>query len=234
MSFYSRFATYYESVFPFSQGVYNLLRQYLPLPPAAVLDVGCGTGHYGGALAAHGYDAVGVDLDAEMIAYARSHYADAEFHVMNMLDIGSLVREFDGIFCIGNTAAHLTQSQVADFLDQVRLRLVRGGPWILQVMNWDYVLTQKEVTLPLIEAEGDILFRRVYRDISEEQVIFETRLEVDGEIIFEDRTPLYPLRSDDIIALHEARGFQLAAHLGSYGGAAFDPTTFSANILIFQ
>ena len=234
MGFYSRFASYYESVFPFGQGVYNLLRQYLPLPPAAVLDVGCGTGHYSGALAEERYDAVGVDLDAEMIAYAQSHYPEAEFHVINMLDIGGLDRQFDGVFCIGNTAAHLTQPQFAQFLDEVRARLVPGGPWILQVMNWDYVLAQEHVTLPLIEAEGGILFRRAYRDISDTQVTFQTRLEVGGEIIFEDATPLYPLRSDQIVALHEARDFGLVAQLGSYAGAVFDPTTFSANILIFQ
>jgi SAM-dependent methyltransferase len=234
MSFYSRFASYYESVFPFSQGVYTLLRRHLPLPEAAVLDVGCGTGHYAGALAGEGFDVVGVDLDAEMIAYARAHYPGATFHVLNMLDIASLERVFDGVFCIGNTAAHLTRVEFARFLDRVRDRLAPTGPWILQVMNWDYVLTREAVTLPLIEAEGGVVFRRVYRDISEDRVTFETRLEVAGEVIFEDATPLYPLRSDDIVALHEERGFQLAAHLGSYDGAPFDPTRFSANIFVFR
>jgi SAM-dependent methyltransferase len=234
MSFYSRFASYYESVFPFSQGVYTLLRHHMPALPAAVLDVGCGTGHYAGVLAEEGYEAVGVDLDAGMVAYAQSHYPGAMFHVMNMLDIGSLGRVFGGIFCIGNTAAHLNRAQFSGFLDQVQGILAPGGSWVLQVMNWDYVLTQESVTLPLIEAEGGIVFRRAYRDISEAQVTFETRLEVNGEVIFEDATPLYPLRSDDIVALHDQRGFHLAAHQGSYDGAPFDPARFSANIFVFH
>ncbi len=234
MSFYSRFASYYESVFPFSQGVYNFLRDHLPLPPATLLDVGCGTGHYAGVLAEDGYDATGIDLDPQMIAYGRSHYPNATFHVLNMLDIDGLERDFDGIYCIGNTAAHLTRTQFAGFLDQVRDRLAPGAPWILQVMNWDYVLTQDEVTLPLIEAEGGILFKRTYRDISPDAVTFETRLEVGGETIFEDATPLYPLRSENITTLHVERGFELTAHLGSYAGADFDPTQFSANIFVFR
>ena len=111
MSFYTQFAETYESIFPFSEAVYGFLRRYLPAPPASVLDVGCGTGHYTGALAADGYDAVGIDLDAAMIAHARAHYSTARFHVMDMLDIADLDHPFDGLACIGNTAAHLTQAQ---------------------------------------------------------------------------------------------------------------------------
>ncbi len=198
-----------------------------------MLDVGCGTGHYAGALAADGYEAVGVDLDAAMIAYARSHYP-ATFHVMNMLDIGTLGGAFAGVACIGNTAAHLNQDEFAAFVDAVARVRIPGAPWILQVMNWDYVLTQTEFTFPVIEGEHGVTFYRVYREISASQVTFATRLEVEGQVVFEDAVPLYPLRSEQMVAYHEERGFELVQHVGSYDGAPWAPDRFSANIFVFR
>ncbi len=232
MSFYSAFATYYEAIFPFSETVYAFLRRCLP-SSGVVLDVGCGTGHYAGQLAADGFAAVGVDLDAAMIAYAQEHYPQAAFQRLNMLDIAALGQTFDAIFCIGNTAAHLTQAQFAHFLDAGRRSLTPGGVWIVQVMNWDYVLTQPAVTFPVMTA-GDATFYREYRDISEQQVTFHTRLMVGNVAVFEDATPLYPLRSADIRAAHTHVGFTPLAHFANYAGHPFNPTAFSANLFVFR
>lgn len=234
MSFYRQFATTYERVFPFSQEVNSLLRRYLQPPPAAVLDIGCGTGTYSGALAEAGYDVTGIDLDSAMVDYARLHYPAAAFSTLNMLDVAALGRVFDVAFCIGNTAAHLTHDALAHFVADVRRVLVPGGAWVLQVMNWDYVLTQTAVTLPLLTGDGGVIFERHYRDISEDRVTFATRLVVEGTEVFSDATPLYPLRSGEIVALHTAQGFHLLAHYGSYSGAPFNPEQFSANVFVFQ
>ncbi|MCD6285427.1 MAG: methyltransferase domain-containing protein [Anaerolineae bacterium] len=234
MSFYTQFAETYESIFPFSAAVYGFLRRHLPLAPALVLDVGCGTGHYAGPLSQDGYTATAVDLDPAMIDYARAHYPVVDFHVMNMLDVGTLDQSFDGVSCIGNTAAHLTQTQFGEFTGAVRDVLAPGGPFILQVMNWDHVLTQTSVTFPVIEGAGDAVFYRAYRDISETQVTFATRLEVRGETVFEGAVPLYPVRSAEIAAVAAEHGLKLVEHVGSYGGSPFDAEVFSANVMVFE
>ncbi len=244
MSFYAEFADHYEAIFPFSDTVYALLRRYILPEHRRCLDIGCGTGHYCGRLAADGFDAVGIDLDTAMIAHARQHYPQAAFHVLNMLDIAALAStdrtdategemEFDTAFCIGNTAAHLTQLQFAQFLDSVQRVLKPGAPWILQVMNWDYVLERETFAFPLIETSQGLTFHREYRAVSEAQVTFHTRLQSGANIIFEDEVLLYPLRSADIAHLHQRRGFTSRAHFGSYAGAPFDPAEFSANIFVF-
>jgi len=234
MSFYTQFADSYESIFPFSASIDAFLRRFLPVPGARVLDVGCGTGHYAGALAADGYDVLAVDLDPAMTAYAQAHYPDADFRVLDMRDIGRLEKGYDTVMCIGNTAAHLTQGEFGHFVEAVNGVRRPGASWILQVMNWDYVVTQESVTFPVIEGEGGATFYRTYRDISSARVTFATRLEVGGRVVFEDAVPLYPLLSDEIIRLHHAQGFELIEHVGSYGGAAFDPGSFSANIFVFR
>ena len=101
-------------------------------------------------------------------------------------------------------------------------------------MNWDYVLTQASVTLPVIEGEGHAVFTREYRDITATQVTFATRLTVQGEVVFEDAVPLYPMPSAEIVDCHRARGFEVVEHLGSYSGAPYDPSVFSANLFVFR
>ena len=242
MSFYAEFAEHYEAIFPFSDAVYALLRRYILPEHRRCLDVGCGTGHYCGRLAADGFDAVGIDLDAAMIAHARQRYPQATFHVLNMVDSAALVstgitegeERFDVAFCIGNTAAHLTQAQFAQFLDSMQRVLVPRASWILQVMNWDYVVKRESFTFPVIEAPGGLTFHREYRAISSAKVAFHTRLQSGSMVIFEDQVPLYPLLAADIARLHEERGFTYVAHFGSYDGAPFDPETFSANIFVFR
>ena len=123
--------------------------------------------------------------------------------------------------------------QFAQFLDAVKDVLEPGAPWILQVMNWDYVLAQGAFTFPVIETSEGLTFHREYRDISAAQVMFHTRLQSDVGVIFEDEVPLYPLRSADIARLHRERGFTPVDHFGSYAGDPFDPGLFSANIFVF-
>lgn len=245
MSFYAEFAEHYEAIFPFNEAVYALLRRYLAPEHRRCLDVGCGTGHYCGRLAVDGFDAVGIDLDTAMIAHARRRYPQATFHVLDMLDIANLLPRdhnpafaqyaeglFDAAFCIGNTAAHLTQTQFAQFLGSVQRVLNPGAPWMLQVMNWDYVLERESFTFPVIEASQGLTFHREYRAISAAQVTFHTRLQSGPDVIFEDAVALYPLPSEDIVRLHQEHGFTSVDHFGSYAGAPFDPAVFSANIFV--
>ena len=77
ITFYSSFATYYETIFPFSASVYAFLRHSIPPHCRICLDIGCGTGHYAARLTEHGLTMAAVDLDTEMIAYAQQHYPAA-------------------------------------------------------------------------------------------------------------------------------------------------------------
>ncbi|MBN2001761.1 MAG: class I SAM-dependent methyltransferase [Anaerolineae bacterium] len=241
-SFYADFAPYYESIFPFSETVYAFLRRYLMLGRPRCLDVGCGPGHYCGRLAGDGFSATGIDLDAAMIEQARLHYPQATFHCMDMRDVAQLgavttgegAMLYDAIFCIGNTAAHLTRSQFAAFVSAMRQLLCSDGLWILQIMNWDYVLTQPEVNFPVIQTNAGAVFHRRYTAISEAEVAFQTRLEVRGRRVFEEALPLYPLRSNACTDLHAQYGFKCEEHFGSYRGDPFDPGVFSPDLYVFK
>ena len=59
---YGAWADFVEAVFA----------RFLPARPSLVLDLACGTGSMTHALAARGYDMIGVDLSPEMLSVAMS------------------------------------------------------------------------------------------------------------------------------------------------------------------
>lgn len=69
--------------------------------PASVLDAGCGTGRLAIELARRGCDVVGVDLDGDMLAYARRNATDVTW-VHGDLATVELKRTFDAVVMIGN------------------------------------------------------------------------------------------------------------------------------------
>src|SRR5207248_5411581 len=73
---YTAVAHEYDDVFPRHVAEHylnkrtSLIKELLPLG-GMVLDVGCGTGQLGAAIASEGFDVFGVDLSASMVARAR-------------------------------------------------------------------------------------------------------------------------------------------------------------------
>src|SRR3954453_9020027 len=61
-------------------------------PPARVLDAGCGTGRVAIRLAELGYEVLGVDLDASMLAMAREEAPHLDWRVgdLAVLDTGQV------------------------------------------------------------------------------------------------------------------------------------------------
>ncbi len=79
-------------------GEASLVRSY---GPASVLDAGCGTGRVAIALADHGIDVVGVDLDASMLATATRRRPDITWQQADLASL-ALGRVFDVVVMAGN------------------------------------------------------------------------------------------------------------------------------------
>ncbi len=223
MSFYSEFAVWYEQIFPFREEVYLFLRDHAAPPGSALLDAGCGPGHYCSRFQHDGFRPTGIDLDSKMIAAAAATSPAVAFHAIDIADLASLKQSFRLIYSIGNVVAHLSPDRFSAFLSQVHAALEPGGSWIFQTVNWDYLLRLTEYRFPAkTVGNGSVSFYRRYLDISPEQVIFEVELLADNQKIFNDQAVLYPLTADSFRQKHEAAGFSLE---GTYSG--FDKTPFS-------
>jgi SAM-dependent methyltransferase len=235
VGFYAQFAEYYEAVFPYRDEVYTFLRSYVPREPCRILDAGCGTGHYCGRFATDGFEAVGIDLDPEMIEVARAHYPRASFHCLNMLDIGTLPPAFHAAFCIGNVAPHLTQDEFARFITEVHDVLRPGGMWVFQIVNWDYVLAHGSYPFqPRKLGDGTAVFLREYGEVSESRVRFLTRLVAGDRAVFEGDVWLYPLRTDAYVRLHGERGFELVDHFADFRRTPFAAMSDAGSVFVFR
>jgi len=235
MAFYSDFAGSYEEIFPFRPEAAAFLDHWL-LPHGRVLDVGCGTGRYCRHLDGTGRRCTGIDLDPGMIDEAQRLHPAGDFRLMGMEEIGLLgAADFDGVFCIGNVLPHLPAAQLAGFLGAVRDLLRPAGIWICQTVNFDPLLELDEHVFPPIRpGDGELVFRRFYRDIRPGELTFEMVLERDGEEIFRGETRLHPRTSADLAAGHRAAGFRELAHVADWTGRRFVPGAVGGSIFVFE
>ncbi len=74
----------------------------------AILDLCCGTGHLAGLLVARGYGVSGIDLSAEMIAYARENVPAADFEVCDAACLRAS-RLFDGAVSTFDSLNHIVE-----------------------------------------------------------------------------------------------------------------------------
>ena len=234
-SFYRDHTEIYERIFPFRDEVFGFLNGNLPAGGHRVLDVGCGPGHYAGRFAQDGLDAVGIDMDPEMVRAAGERHPKATFHVMDMKDAGTLDGPFHVAFCLGNAAAHLDRDAFGDVVDGVASLLEPGGGWIVQTVNWDFLLNTGRYDFPVKHMnDGGLEFHRAYRDVSEHDVRFVTKLVENGVTVHEGDTVLYPVRAQAYTELHEARGLQLEGLFADYRRTPFDADVQSGAVLVFR
>jgi ubiquinone/menaquinone biosynthesis C-methylase UbiE len=93
----------YQSCFAYSRHrLDRWLERYLPPrgDGLRLLDVGCGTGHHLARLRQRGFDVVGVDGSAEMLAHARANNPGVELERADVEEIPFPDGSFDFVLCI--------------------------------------------------------------------------------------------------------------------------------------
>jgi len=225
MDLYESISEYYDEIFPLDPAKAPFVQSLVQESSQRILDLGCSTGALALALGREGHRVSGIDLDERMIGIAKSRAAeeglDVSFHVMDMLEIdkrfdpGSL----DQVLCFGNTLVHLSGPDEIRRLLKSVYRLIRpGGVFVAQVLNYDRILAQGIRRLPIIEGEA-FRFLRSYELESTGRILFKTELELeDAQKTFNDVTPLYPLRFDELKDLLESAGFQSHRFYSGYEG----------------
>ncbi len=112
-------------------------RDLLP-PPANVLDVGCGSGvpidRY---LVDHGYDVTGIDLSAKQIELARASVPEAQFEVVNVLELKPREYRVGGIVSF-YAIFHTPRGRHAEVLKTLATFLRPGGVMLITMGASEY------------------------------------------------------------------------------------------------
>lgn len=226
--FYSSISKYYAEIFPFQAVQLEFVKSRAgELAGKQLLDIGCATGELAIQLAKNGAFVTGIDLNDDLLkqAIGRCDFQIAvkfnrgsetatpnpKFQKGNMLELKTNFQpgQFDAVLCFGNTLVHLqTPALVQQMLSGVFTVLKPGGHFLLQILNYDYILSEPVTELPLIDTEN-IRFTRKYRFPESGSLIsFQTELLIKAESkSIENETSLLALQSHQLTELLKNAGF---------------------------
>ncbi len=186
---------------------------------AMLLDLGCGTGRHAIELTRRGYKVVGFDLSLPMLAKAAEE-AQERNQKLNFVqgDMREMTFEdtFDGIYCWNTSFGFFEEEKNAQVIQRVHKALKKGGQFMLEVGNRDYII-QQAPSLAWFEGDGCICMDEMSIDwITSRMKVKRTMMMDDGrtkEIDYSIR--IYSLHELGRV-LHES-GFRVAEVSGRTG-----------------
>ena len=214
--FYSSISKYYAEIFPYQPVQLQFVKNRAgELIGKHVLDIGCATGELVIQLAKNGAIVTGIDLNEDLLEQAKTKIglesSNSKFRKGNMLELkaGFQSGQFDAVLCFGNTLVHLqSPALVQQMLDGVFAVLKPGGHFLLQILDYDFILSEPVTELPVIDTEN-IRFTRKYRFPESGSLIsFQTELLIKSEKKnIHNETSLLAIRSRQLTELLQNAGF---------------------------
>jgi SAM-dependent methyltransferase len=191
------------------------------------LDAGCGTGFHSLLLARLGVEMTAVDLSQAMLQRLR---ARAERMGLNIKTVHAafcdlpnpLKKEFDAVFCLGNTLSHFRdKKELVENLRAFSLVLKPQGILLIQILNYDRILARRE-RIQNVKERDNTTFVRFY-DFGRDRLCFNvlklTRHQ--GRISPTLRSiELTPLPKKELLETLEETGF---VDPRVYGGISMEP-----------
>lgn len=213
--FYTSISKYYSGIFPYNPMQLQFVKNNLGnLMGKQILDIGCATGELASQLAKGEAKVTGIDLNEDLLKQAKANkeYPTLHFQVGDMLELKADFQrdQFDAVLCFGNTLVHLSAIDlIQQMLNGVNAILKPGGKFLIQVLNYDFILKERVSKLPIVETEN-IKFVRKYKFEKNSSLIrFYTDLHIKNEAkIVSNETSLFALKSAELIDLLEGTGFK--------------------------
>lgn len=207
MTFYHALTPYYDVLFPANEKQLRYISSYYA-EGSSLLDMGAGTGNIAYALAEAGYNVTAAEPEVAMCAHIRAkaeQCARLTAISTSMLELDQLTDHYDGIYCVGNTLAHLQdRKEICKFLQQAHGKLRAHGTLIIQVVNYDNVLAGSNFTFPVIRNE-QVSFARSY-ELVDDKVLFTSTVTANGQAV-SSSIPLFPVTYNQLVRMLEQCGF---------------------------
>ena len=225
MDFYRALSIYYDEIFPLKRPQKTYLQNYLRQESlTSVLDIGSGTGTFALETSQAGVRVLGVDLSEEMVEIsnkkARKMGSNATFLLADMRDLSGISNEFDGVFCLGNTLAHVSGDiELKEVLAQFGKK---GTHLLLQTVNYDRILAKQVKELPIIKTEH-LTFYRHYTYRPDGLLDFTMDIELpDTSQVVSGTNLLFPIKCASLIKALVETGWEVSGQWGNFDKDAWN------------
>jgi len=214
---YQEIAKAYNELFPVQKGFAEFICHRAN--PEKVLDLGCGPGLYLDQLRTKGHRVDGIELSSSLKEQAppsvQSHIFLGDLAKPDQW-LSKIPADFSLIYCIGNTLSYLNPQALEAITDTVYDLLQPGGKFVVQVVNWDKILSHDgyfefpEKSIP----QG--VFRRHYTwEKPAETVAFELSL-TSNQGTLKETHRLYPKCRETLLKSNEKAGFAHVDLMGNW------------------
>lgn len=212
MDFYRMLAQNYDEIFPFSDDTFNLIMSVTP-SGGCLLDIGSATGKYLSSYRKNGINAFGLEYCPELIKNPENTVIGDMTH----LPFG---RIFDTAVCTGNTLAHAEDKLHAEKIVSEIFRVLKsGGKAVIQILNYEMILSKKPANLPQIDTDRCSFVRKY--DYEKDRIKFTGLLKSDKNEA-SSAVHLYPITPDELTGACIKAGFKDIALFGSFSKDTFD------------
>ncbi|MDD2766519.1 MAG: class I SAM-dependent methyltransferase [Candidatus Moranbacteria bacterium] len=113
---------------------------------AVVLDAGCAGGVKSKFLAERGFRVTGIDFAPNFIEIAKREVPEAEFHVLDIRDIASMEKEFDGVV-MQAVLLHFPKKEITGILRNTITKIKPNGILFLSVKEPREGQSEEEVEI---------------------------------------------------------------------------------------
>jgi len=180
IDFFNQLAEYYDLMIPFAKAVErkkDILKNIITPDQKYAADFGCGTGTDSIALAQLGLYVTSFDPSSEMIEKASSNALNekvkVDFLLSNAANTPKIFNEyFDLIISLGNTFANIRKQNLFKSLKRCHEVLKKGGILLIQILNYQKILSGKERIVNITESDA-YLFIRFY-DFNSGHIVFNS------------------------------------------------------------
>ncbi|OQA35626.1 MAG: Glycine/sarcosine N-methyltransferase [Candidatus Dependentiae bacterium ADurb.Bin331] len=218
----------------------TLLRKY---NVKTVLDITCGTGSQVFYLHKHGYQVVGADFNAKMLAIAKQKAKKENLKItflkcdMRTARIG----EFDAVITIFNAIGHLTKNDFEQALNSISVNLNKNSIYIFDIFNRRYLEHADTITKLTIDWQttvGKITTRKIqYSTIDDAGILTSNTitLQQSGKKtkINQDVQTLQTYSAQELKQLLTEHGFKVV-HQSAIDGATFDDKRSERILVVAQ
>lgn len=228
--FYNEFAAFYDGMINFKSSLERkkfLLKSFINENYKTAADIGCGTGLDSIALVMNELSVTAFDPSPQMINHARSN-AESFGYKINFINSGAdridneFINKFDIAISLGNAIANIPTDILILTIDNIYKMLTSGGTFLLQILNYDLILSKEERIVNITRAD-DNFFVRFYD--------FEWDLLRFNILVFNEKetrqhrlisTQIFPHSKSDILNILEECGFKNIEVFGSLDKTFYD------------